>query len=101
MDPKIFECVRMGFELSYSNPDAQAGIPLDEPWMSYYLQGMEAGKEARIKADAKWDGPAIGPDLGGEDWEAYQKHLKNLLEPLFHEHEPHIEVEPPEIVVGR
>jgi len=98
MDAKVEQLVRMGFELAYFQPDAQPGIPLDEPGMSYYMQGMEAGRAARSQADSEYAGPSIGlPTPGSETWDAYQARLGELLEPLFHKHEPHIETEPPEI----
>ncbi len=92
MDPKIEQLVRMGFELSYADPSSEAGIPLDEPWLTYYRQGMDAGRTARAEADAAYTGPSIGVDRGGETWDAYQKRLAEQLEFLFHKHEPHIEV---------
>jgi broad specificity phosphatase PhoE len=101
MDPKIVQYFRMGYELTYVKPTAEPGIPLDEPWMSYYRQGMEAGRAARAEADSRYEGPSIGPAMDGESYEQYQRHIRELLEELFHKHEPHIEVEPPEVVFGR
>lgn len=100
MDPRVEQYVRMGYELSYGDPSVTAGIPLDEPWMSYYRQGMAAGRSARAEADSKWQGPAIGEIIpGSETWDAYQESVNALLEPLFHKHEPHIETEPTEVVI--
>jgi hypothetical protein len=97
VDPKIVQYVGEGYQLGYSQPDAEPGIPLAEPWMTYYRQGVEAGREARREADAQYDGPTIGPDPGGESWEHYQRRWRELLEPIFHQHMPHIEVEEMEI----
>jgi hypothetical protein len=97
MDPKVSETVRMGYELGYQQPDAEPGIPLDEPWMSYYRQGMDAGRQERAEADAQYGGPAVGPDLGGESWEHYQKRLDELIEAVTEKQEPHTETEEPKI----
>jgi hypothetical protein len=93
VDPRIVRYVAEGYNLGYSQPDAEPGIPLDEPWMTYYRQGVEAGREARWDADSQYEGPTIGPDPGGESWEHYRHRWQELLEPIFHEHMPHIEVE--------
>jgi broad specificity phosphatase PhoE len=74
--------------------------------MTYYGQGVEAGRTARREADAQYSGPTIGPDPGGESWEDYRRRWEELLEPIFHEHMPHTEVEieippPPPINVVR
>jgi hypothetical protein len=61
--------------------------------MTYYRQGLEAGRQARREADSQFGGPTIGPDPGGESWEQYKDRWAELLEPLFHEHMPHTEVE--------
>lgn len=106
MDPRITRYVAEGYHLGYSQPEAEPGIPLDEPWMSYYRQGFAAGRDARRDADAQFDGPTIGPDPGGESWEHYRRRWKRLLEPIFHQHMPHTEVEievpePPPVNVVR
>ena len=93
MDKRIVESVSEGYQLGYSQHDAESGIPLEEPWLSYYLQGLEAGREARRQADAQFGGPTIGPDPGGESWNHYRRRWKELLEPIFHEHMPHTEIE--------
>lgn len=93
MDPTILRWVSEGYQLGYSQPDAEPGIPLDEPWMTYYKQGVAAGREARRAADTEYTGPAIGPDPGGESWVDYERRWKELLEPLFHQHMPHTEIE--------
>ena len=93
MDERIFRYVSEGYQLGYSQPDAEPGIPLDEPWMTYYRKGLEAGREARRDADSQYDGPTIGPDPGGESWEHYRRRWQELLEPIFHQHMPHTEVE--------
>lgn len=93
MDERIVRWVGEGYQVGYLHPDAEPGIPLDEPWITYYRQGFEAGRDARREADARYGGPAIGPDLGGESWDAYERRWRELLEPIFHEHMPHIETE--------
>ncbi len=97
MDERIVRYVGEGYQLGYSQPGAEPGIPLDEPWMTYYRQGVVAGRDARREADSQYDGPTVGPDPGGESWEQYQRHWKELLEPIFHQHMPHIEAEEMEI----
>ena len=86
------EIVRMGFELGYNQPEAEPGIPLDEPQMSWYRQAMEAGRQARQEADAEYTGPAVGPAREGQTWDEYNEYTRNCLEVLFHKHMPHIEV---------
>ena len=93
MDPKIAQFVGEGYRLGYSLPEAEPGIPLDEPWMGFYLMGVDAGRAARIDADSQFEGPTIGPDPGGESWDHYQQRWKELFDTIFHEHMPHTEVE--------
>lgn len=92
MDPKIFETFAAGYSLGYSQPEAESGTPYAEPWKTYYEQGMASGREVRRDADAQYTGPTIGPDPGGESWDHYQSRYQELLEALFHQHMPHVEI---------
>ena len=93
MTEQQLEYARMGFELSYRDPAATMGIPLAEPWASWYRLGMEEGRKARAEADATYAGPAIDADPGGVALDEYNRHINELIEVLFHQHEPHIEAE--------
>lgn len=90
------EWLQDGFNLGYFSPDAEPGIPLAEPQLSAYLAAVTAGRQARADFDSQYAGPGIGPDVqGSQSWEDYEKELQDLLEPLFHKHMPHTEVEMP------
>lgn len=97
-----------GVHFAYAHPDEEPATPYAEPFLSAYLIGVQSGKSAASgegvpavdvrPLDPPYDGPSIGPwDGSGESWDEYQKGIQEMLEPLFHKHMPHTEIEPLEV----
>ncbi len=88
-----------GLIFGWQHPDRtpEAPAPLDEPFLSAYFTGCGQGAQARRDAaerEAPIDGPSIGPDLGGQSLDEFEREGREILEELFHQHMPH--TDPPE-----
>lgn len=84
-----------GLIFGWQNPGAipEAPAPLDAPFLQAYFDGCAQGAQARrIDAGTPVDGPAVGPDLGGQSLEEFEADGKETLEGLFHQHMPHTEL---------
>lgn len=69
------------------------GPPFAEPAMSEYLSGVQAARDYRQANEGDYQGPAVDvvpPD--GVTLEEYEERGREILESLFHEHMPHIEI---------
>jgi hypothetical protein len=78
---------------------AQAPAPLNEQALAAYLSGVQAGAQARVDFDDQNSGAqpssqeTIGPVPGGAvPLDEATRDERELLEGLFHEHMPHIEI---------
>jgi hypothetical protein len=88
-----------GYAFGWNNPDGELQLPLvvsDESLEAYKL-GAGLGHDKAIAERAAlqpgFDGPSVGPDSGGEDFQHFEARLREQLEALFHQHMPHIEAE--------
>jgi hypothetical protein len=98
VDPVVF-WFGQGYAFGWNEPDAELKPPLvvsDESLAAYKL-GAGVGREnalaERGSVRPAFDGPSIGPDLGGESFEEFQARLREQVEAVFHKHMPHIEAE--------
>ncbi|MFI1829780.1 hypothetical protein ACH41E_25555 [Streptomyces sp. NPDC020412] len=82
---------------------AQAPAPLDDQTLNSYLQGVQDGGVARLDFEdqkaAEEDNPppvsypTIGPVPGGSvPLDDYLKENREILEGLFHQHMPHVDL---------
>ncbi len=83
-----------GLVYGWQHPDVtpEAPAPLDEPFLSAYFLGCQQGAQARTDDAPPVDGPAIGPDPGGQSIEDFERDGREILEGLFHQHMPHTEL---------
>jgi hypothetical protein len=86
-----------GFVDGYNESEAAPPM-VSETLVFYYSAGYEAGKQSAADRQAEIDRmledqPQIEGDLKGESFEKAQEQYNELLEDLFHQHPPHIEVE--------
>jgi len=93
-----------GFVFGVNNPNSEPGppAPLDQPFLDAYYAGAAAGRQARANYEAGQDqgggspddGPAIGPDRGGESYDKLEREYQEAwAEFLLHRHQPHTENE--------
>lgn len=88
----------VGWNLQNGTPEAPAF--LNGPFLQAYLDGASAAQGKRADFD-QFQGPAIGPDVGGVPLEEFERGFREALEDLFREEDKHIESEPTiEIVPG-
>ncbi|MEW2626401.1 hypothetical protein [Streptomyces sp. NPDC048106] len=70
----------------------EAPAPLDQPFLEAYFNGVAAARSKRDDFD-QFQGPAIGPDVGGQPLDEFERGFREALEDLFHEEDKHIEGE--------
>ena len=96
-----------GFMFGWNHPDQEpeAPAPLNEEYLSAYMSGVKAGKDARRGIEAnyapsdEYDGPTVVNDLGGESYDELEKAWKEAWDEfLNHREDPHIEAPEIEIV---
>jgi hypothetical protein len=94
-----------GFMFGWNNPDTQPVMPapLREDLLSAYFSGATYGKNTRRGIEdtaGEYDGPAIGPDPGGELYEEAERRWREAWGAfLNHREEPHLD--PRELRFGR
>jgi len=84
-----------GFYFGWNHPDGQpeAPAPLDEPYLQAYFEGVGAARGKRTDFD-HYEGPEIGPDIGGQPLDEFERGFREALEELFRVEDKHIENEP-------
>jgi len=79
----------------------EAPAPLNEELLNAYFQGVEDGGNARLEyeetrseeGEPTPDYPTIGPvPGGGVSLEKYEERQREILEGLFHQHMPHVDL---------
>ncbi|GII31892.1 hypothetical protein [Planotetraspora mira] len=77
---------------------AEAPAPLADNYLEAYFRGVQAGGEARLAAadegvETPSEMPEIGPTPGGSvPLEEALSGQREILEELFHQHMPHVDV---------